>query len=441
VVGLALLATLLTPAAAGAALTRLDGTPIDVYADGVGGIQFAYDNDPGNGVFEPSGSLGALPAQAGRAGLYVSIDGQVFPLDANRATTAGPTASRPLSQFGVLESEYDLLSGGTPILHVKEQLGFVDGSPVVTANYELSNPDPAVPLTNVRVGLLGALNLRGANLGRGEVGNVAPARILTAKNPATGLQLGLLESTAWSHYQEGATTAVISGFQGPGLNDTVQADAIEGPAVGAQYDFASIPQADGSPASIDTAWVLFTTTPDPQPVAGESVTAKVLTGKVQVKIPGGTFVDLTQATSLPLGTIFDTTAGRVTLTSAADTKGTTQKSWFYSGLFQVGQTTGPKPITTLTLTGPKPSCGKAAKATADSAKAKIKRRLWGDGKGRFQTKGELASATVRGTKWYVEDSCAGTLTRVERGSVVVRDLVRQKTTIVRAGRSYLVRRR
>ena len=36
---------------------------------------------------------------------------------------------------------------------------------------------------------------------------------------------------------------------------------------------------------------------------------------------------------LPIGTTFDTTAGRVTLTSAADTKGATQHAWFYEGTF------------------------------------------------------------------------------------------------------------
>jgi hypothetical protein len=46
-------------------------------------------------------------------------------------------------------------------------------------------------------------------------------------------------------------------------------------------------------------------------------------------------------------------------------------------------------------------------------------------------------ATVRGTSWYTEDRCDGTLTRVSQGSVSVRDLVNDRTVIVRAGHSYL----
>jgi hypothetical protein len=44
---------------------------------------------------------------------------------------------------------------------------------------------------------------------------------------------------------------------------------------------------------------------------------------------------------------------------------------------------------------------------------------------------------VRGTAWYTEDRCDGTLTRVSQGSVSVRDLVNHRTVIVRAGHSYL----
>ena len=44
-----------------------------------------------------------------------------------------------------------------------------------------------------------------------------------------------------------------------------------------------------------------------------------------------------------------------------------------------------------------------------------------------------------GTKWLVEDSCKGTLTRVTQGSVSVRH--RGRTIIVRAGKRYLAKPR
>ena len=44
-----------------------------------------------------------------------------------------------------------------------------------------------------------------------------------------------------------------------------------------------------------------------------------------------------------------------------------------------------------------------------------------------------------GTKWLVEDRCKSTLTRVVRGRVSVRDFVKKKTVIVRAGKRYTAR--
>jgi hypothetical protein len=43
---------------------------------------------------------------------------------------------------------------------------------------------------------------------------------------------------------------------------------------------------------------------------------------------------------------------------------------------------------------------------------------------------------VRGTTWYVEDDCGGTLTKVKTGVVEVRDFVKAVTVFVRAGQSY-----
>jgi hypothetical protein len=46
---------------------------------------------------------------------------------------------------------------------------------------------------------------------------------------------------------------------------------------------------------------------------------------------------------------------------------------------------------------------------------------------------------VRGTRWLTEDRCDGTLTRVKRGKVAVRDIAKRKTVVVRAGRKYIAR--
>jgi hypothetical protein len=194
--------------------------------------------------------------------------------------------------------------------------------------------------------------------------------------------------------------------------------------------------AGGAAAAVPTA----TPTQLPPPVAGQTVNAALRSGTVRYRLPNARqFVDLTTPVQVPLGTTFDTTRGRVTLRSASDAAGGTQKAWFYEGTFTVSQSAGAAPITTLTLAGAKPAC-----TTTTSGRATKKRRtrhLWGDGKGRFRTSGQFSSATVRGTRWVVEDRCDGTLTRVVRGVVFVRDFRRHVTVLVRAGHEYLARAR
>jgi hypothetical protein len=179
-----------------------------------------------------------------------------------------------------------------------------------------------------------------------------------------------------------------------------------------------------------------TPTPLPPPVVGQSVNVAVTSGTILVKLPGSSrYVALSPNGHLPVGTLVDATNGKVRLTSAADGKGGTQSALFYGGIFKVGQTKGAKPVTELTLAGPAPSC--KAKASAAPKKKPKSRKLWGDGSGSFRTRGQYSAATVRGTNWLTEDSCAGTLTRVVRGVVAVQDLVKHKTVLVKAGKHYL----
>jgi hypothetical protein len=172
----------------------------------------------------------------------------------------------------------------------------------------------------------------------------------------------------------------------------------------------------------------------PPPAAGKTVNAFSARGVVRVKLPGsGKFVTLGPGQQVPVGTTFDTLKGRVTLAAAGD-----QTATFYDGVFKLGQGKSAKPLTTLRLVE-RLRCPRGGKANA-SAKRK-KRRLWGDGSGKFRTQGQYSSATVRGTKWLVEDRCGSTLTKVTAGRVTVRDFVKRKTAVVRAGKQYIVRRR
>jgi hypothetical protein len=178
----------------------------------------------------------------------------------------------------------------------------------------------------------------------------------------------------------------------------------------------------------------------PPPVAGKTVNALPKSGRVRIKLPKtDKFVRLRQGQQVPVGTVFDTRNGHVTLVAAANRQGGTATAEFWAGIFRLGQNRKARPTTTLTLTE-KLSCPKAGSATT-AAKRKKKRRLWGNGSGKFRTKGKHSAATVVGTKWLVEDRCTSTLTRVVRGRVSVRDFVKKQNIVVRKGKKYVARAR
>ncbi len=195
------------------------------------------------------------------------------------------------------------------------------------------------------------------------------------------------------------------------------------------------------------------------PTLGRTVVASVVQDPVFVRRPGGAasraaqtpaapkgFVPLKGAEVLPVGTIIDAAKGRLDLTAAAGKakqKALTQRADFYDGIFQVRQKRAARPVTDIVLKSasfPR-VCGASTRAVTGQAakKAKVVARLWGNGKGRFRTTGRSSAATVRGTIWLTEERCDGTLTRVTRGVVSVRDLVARRTVRVRAGSSYLAR--
>jgi hypothetical protein len=174
----------------------------------------------------------------------------------------------------------------------------------------------------------------------------------------------------------------------------------------------------------------------PRPNAGKSIVVNRVRGKVLVKVPGGKFVDLSRLTEIPDGSIIDTRKGVVALVFEPRPGAKTQRAKFYDGVFKADQRGR---IMELVLVEKLAKCKQTGKATA--AARRKKRRLWGDGNGRFRTKGQYSSATVRGTKWLTQDSCAGTLTKVRKGKVDVRDFVRKKTIRLKKGQQYLARPR
>jgi tricorn protease-like protein len=155
---------------------------------------------------------------------------------------------------------------------------------------------------------------------------------------------------------------------------------------------------------------------------------------------GLTFVPLTQARQIPVGSFLDTRKGKVRLESAANGAGKRQRGAFLDSLFQVRQSKrrSARGLTDLVLKGSSfRSCrGKRASAALDRRRI---RRLRANARGRFRTTGNNSSATVRGTVWTMTDRCDGTLTVVGRGRVVVRDFRRKRTITLTTGKRYLAK--
>ena len=230
--------------------------------------------------------------------------------------------------------------------------------------------------------------------------------------------------TAW-----GATSLLVTG--GSPVFDPVVAAAPDGAG------FVLWHQGTGRSAMFVAPLAVTAAAPPapPPPVAGRTVNVAAVGGVVRVRLRGTTrFVDLSRLRQVPTGSELDTLRGRVRLTSAA-ARGT-QTGVFYNGRFVVTQTRTGRRETELRLSG---TLRCPRRRTAGGAPPP--RRLWGNAKGAFRTRGRFATASVRGTLWLTEDTCAGTLVRVRTGRVEVLDQVRGRRIQLRAGQSYVARPR
>jgi hypothetical protein len=176
------------------------------------------------------------------------------------------------------------------------------------------------------------------------------------------------------------------------------------------------------------------------PVLGESVAVGPRAGSVKVRSTDGKRFALTAGATIPAGSVIDATNGTVAMTSALDEEGNVQTAEFSGGRFQVRQSAKGDGVVDIYLKGSIGRCRAGAARLASTSMKRPGRRLWGrDRNGKFRTHGNDSVASVRGTRWLTEDTCAGTRTRVTEGSVAVRDLRRKRTVVVRAGHSYLAR--
>ena len=216
---------------------------------------------------------------------------------------------------------------------------------------------------------------------------------------------------------------------------------------------------DGYADNLSLSLGTGSTTTSPSPVLYGSEVAAPVSGKVFVELPpgaapaqaseseskGASFVALTQPRQIPVGSIFDTRSGTVGLTAASPTSGQFYTGTFTAGVFQLLQNRAEQGLSQLTLMDSLDrrkgcaSAGKPAAAARKNVGATVLGLLKSTDHGKFSTRGAYSAATVRGTAYSVADTCAGTLTTVTRGSVVVDYFRRHQRLVVYAGHAFLAK--
>ena len=186
-----------------------------------------------------------------------------------------------------------------------------------------------------------------------------------------------------------------------------------------------------------------------EPGGGAGARASATTAALRLQLPTAhRTVPLFDHLNLPVRALIDTKAGKARVASRAiRSRRRTNAGVFSGGLFQVLQSRSRRKrgLTELRLKGSSFAGCRLRSARAQAAARRYSRRtvrrVRGSGRGRFKTRGHYSAATVLGTVWTVTDRCDGTLTSVRRGRVAVRDFRLRKTIRLRAGKSYLARRR
>ena len=200
--------------------------------------------------------------------------------------------------------------------------------------------------------------------------------------------------------------------------------------------------------------------------AGHSVAVGTVSGVVYFRVPGSSRrVRLGAHSVVPVGAIIDARAGIVKLTAAhaplahgsraAAASARLQTGAFSGGMFVVRQngSAARAPVAIALEGGSTAACPTTAhamllrgtirrpaphKVSKASKPRTVVRMLWSkDSGGSFTTHGRDSVGTVQGTLWLTQDRCDGTLTRVVRGRVLVRDLFIHHAVLVTAGHAYL----
>lgn len=174
------------------------------------------------------------------------------------------------------------------------------------------------------------------------------------------------------------------------------------------------------------------------PTFGKTEVVEPVSGTVLVRRPGkDKFERVTKGTAVPDKSELDTRKGVARVTAAKDAAGTTISAEVSKGLAVVDQQGA---LTQLKLSQKLTGCAGSRGSANPAAKKPKKRAVFVKTKDNFQTRGNHAAGTVRGTQWTTTDTCTSTTIQVAEGIVSVLDLVKRVTVLVTAPNSYTARR-
>jgi len=397
-----------------------------------------------NGIIRrvtPAGGVTAfpLPTSSGAQDITTGTDGALWYTMRNvnkigRITTSGAVTEYTLPQSTSLP--YGIVSGPDGALWFAEESGRIGRITTGGAISEFNVPTPGSFPHDIAVGPDGALWFTERDADK--IGRITTAGAISEFPVPTSQALPL---------------GITNGPDGALWFTENVAEAIGRITPDGTISEYPLPSPPGSPSDITTGpdggiWYTRATDrvgrldPSANPVTGQAVVAEPVEGNVLVRTPGSTFQPLTAGQVIPTGSEIDTTTGRIRITAGVGTDTSATKTIdYYQGRFKITQPATPNAVLRATLSGPLSRC-RARRAGAGVAASKKKRKLWGDGKGSYETRGRRGSGTVRGTIWLVQDNCDGsTLIRVKEGTVIARDLVRRKNIRLRAGQRYVARPR
>jgi hypothetical protein len=249
--------------------------------------------------------------------------------------------------------------------------------------------------------------------------------------------------TSCSHGAVAVSTVAVVG------DGSYSSDPFTTSALG-DYRYTATYSGDGANAPAATACNdssgVVTVSLLPAPALGRSFTVAPVSGTVRVQALASSarkaraasvgFVELRSPRSLPIGSIVDTLHGIARITTATGSVGRTQSGLFTGSAFVVNQNRDRVGLTRLHLLDREASVCTPA-AGPRKLDGQLLASLHAEGSGHFRIEGRDSSASGHGgTVWEVQDRCDGTLTRVFRGTAIVRDRSGRKITL-RAGMRYL----